>query len=325
MSRILITAGDPNGVGPEIILKTLADSVYSKVVVFGDANHFDACAHELNIKNPLKVIEPGFDLPSSDDPCLYPIESGAPRRPGVADPVHAQQVIKVLTTATRLCLDGHAGAMVTAPINKAVLKDGAQFAFPGHTELLASLSGIKTPVMMLVAPDLRTVPVTIHIPLSDVPSRLTPSLLKETINTTHVALRKNFHIENPRIVVAGLNPHAGEEGKIGTEEQDWMAQTIFDLAASGLAISGPYPADTLFHEARRKDYDAAICMYHDQALIPVKTLAFDDGVNATLGLPFIRTSPDHGTAFDIAGKGIARPDSFKAALELAQTLVETNV
>ena len=217
-----------------------------------------------------------------------------------------------------------ASAIVTAPINKAVLKEGCDYPFPGHTELLAARSGVKTPVMMLSALDLRTVPVTIHEALADVPKILTPELLADTVRIVHQSLKDQFGIKKPRLIVAGLNPHAGENGKIGTEEEEWIKGEVKNLAAEGINIDGPFPADTLFHQARRKTYDVAICMYHDQALIPVKTLGFDEGINVTLGLPFIRTSPDHGTAFDIAGQGIADPKSFMKALDLAQELVAKN-
>jgi 4-hydroxythreonine-4-phosphate dehydrogenase len=206
---------------------------------------------------------------------------------------------------------------VTCPIHKAALKTGAGFGFPGHTEYLAHLAGVDRVVMMLASDVLRVVPVTIHIPLSDVPGALTPDLLEQTIRITHAAMIRDFGIAQPRLAVAGLNPHAGEDGTMGHEDRDVIAPVLDRLRAEGLDLRGPLPADTMFHGPARARYDAAICMYHDQALIPIKTLAFDEGVNVTLGLPFVRTSPDHGTAYDIAGQGIARPDSLIAAIRMA--------
>ena len=321
MTFIVVTAGDPNGIGPEVILKTLQRGAYSDVLVIGDPNHFADCAKQIGLS--AHIVE--ADRPSSNGApntiTIYPIASKIDRSPGQFNPDHAPQIVEVLENATAFCLDKTASAMVTAPINKGVLKEGVSFEFPGHTEFLADRAHVARPVMMLVAPGLRTVPTTIHIPVAEVPTALTPALLRETIQTTHQGLRDMFRIAQPKLVVAGLNPHAGEEGKIGTEERDWIQSEIANLYTEGFDISGPYPADTLFHEARRNTYDAAICMYHDQALIPVKTLGFDDGINVTLGLPFVRTSPDHGTAFDIASRGIARPNSFENALRLANTLV----
>jgi 4-hydroxythreonine-4-phosphate dehydrogenase len=222
---------------------------------------------------------------------------------------------------------GDASAVVTAPIAKAVLY-AAGFIHPGHTEFLAALAGSLVPgkrhhpVMMLASDVLRVVPVTIHVPLSDVPRALSKRLLYETINITWRSLKSDFGIDEPRVAVAGLNPHAGEGGTIGREDIDLIAPAIEELRREGLSVSGPHSADTLFHAAARKNYDAAVCMYHDQALIPIKTLSFDTGVNVTLGLPFVRTSPDHGTAFDIAAKGIASPESMISAIRMATDLAE---
>ena len=200
------------------------------------------------------------------------------------------------------------------------LKDGAGFAFPGHTEFLAHLAGVDRVVMMLACDALKVVPVTIHIPIAEVPRTLTEDLLTDTIRITHEGLRRDFGLTAPRLAVAGLNPHAGEGGAMGDDEARLIAPVIARLRDEGLAITGPLPADTMFHPAARARYDAAICMYHDQALIPIKTLDFAGGVNVTLGLPFIRTSPDHGTAFDIAGQGKADPSSLIAALRMAREM-----
>ena len=223
----------------------------------------------------------------------------------------------MIARAVDLIRQGQASSLCTAPIHKKALQDGAGFAYPGHTEYLAALGGNVPVVMMLASDSLRVVPVTIHIPLASVPSQLTPDLLEQSIRLTHAGLIRSFGIAYPRLAVAGLNPHAGEGGAMGHEEITLIIPVLSKLRAEGMQIAGPLSADTMFHARARALYDCAICMYHDQALIPIKTLDFDGGVNVTLGLPFIRTSPDHGTAFDIAGKGIARPDSLVAALSLA--------
>ena len=241
----------------------------------------------------------------------------APARPGRPDPAHAACVIDVIARAVELVQTGAASAICTAPIHKKALKDGAGFAFPGHTEFLAHLAGVEQVVMMLACPGLRVVPTTIHIPLADVARSLTAPLLEDTIRLTHAGLIRDFGIPAPRLAVAGLNPHAGEGGAMGREEIDLIIPVLDRLRAEGFLLDGPKSADTMFHAAARAHYDAAIAMYHDQALIPIKTIDFAGGVNVTLGLPFIRTSPDHGTAFDIAGQGRADATSLVAALTMA--------
>jgi 4-hydroxythreonine-4-phosphate dehydrogenase len=241
-------------------------------------------------------------------------------RPGQPDGATAQGVIDVIARAVEMCREGTASSICTAPIHKKVLQDGAGFAYPGHTEYLAALGGRETVVMMLACDALKVVPTTIHIPLSEVPAALTAPLLAETIRITADALAHDFGIAAPRLAIAGLNPHAGEGGAMGREELDMIAPLLEQLRAEGLDLIGPLSADTMFHPAARAGYDAAICMYHDQALIPIKTLDFAKGVNVTLGLPFVRTSPDHGTAFDIAGSGQADPSSLVEALKLAHVM-----
>ena len=231
-------------------------------------------------------------------------------------------MIDAIALAVDLVGTGAASAVTTLPIHKKALKDGADFPFPGHTEYLAHLAGVEDVVMMLACPELRVVPATIHIPLSEVPKKLNASHLRKTIEITEKALRRDFSIDEPRIAITGLNPHAGEGGAMGHEERDLMSPLITQMIGEGFRLSGPHSADTMFHARARRGYDAAICMYHDQALIPIKTIDFASGVNVTLGLPFVRTSPDHGTAFDIAGKGLADPTSFIEALRLAQSLAE---
>ena len=231
-------------------------------------------------------------------------------------------MIAAIADAVALVQSGAASAVCTAPIHKAALIDGAGFAYPGHTEYLAALAGTDRVVMMLACDTLRVVPATIHIPLSEVPKALTAHLLTDTLLVTHAALRRDFGIVKPRIAVAGLNPHAGEEGKIGHEEAEMIIPVLDALRAEGLDIAGPLSADTMFHAEARKSYDIAVCMYHDQALIPIKTLDFSGGVNVTLGLPFVRTSPDHGTAFDIAGRGLADATSMIAAIRMASRMAD---
>ncbi len=313
---VVLTCGDPAGVGPE--LATKARMLLGAEVPFayiGDPRHLPTAAKIALISCPAEARD--------IDPQVLPVIAhafAAPAPPGQPMPDNAHGVIDVIARAVALAQSGAAGAICTAPIHKKALKDGADFAFPGHTEFLAHLAGVKTAVMMLAAPELRVVPVTIHIALSDVRNALTADLLRETILITHAALRRDFGLHNPRLAVAGLNPHAGEGGAMGREELTLIGPVLDDLRAKGLHIIGPMSADTMFHARARTSYDVAVCMYHDQALIPIKTIDFDGGVNVTLGLPFIRTSPDHGTAYDIAGRGIARPDSMIAALRLAHKM-----
>ena len=318
LAPIALTCGEPAGIGPE--LAGAARAVLGDSLPFfwiGDPRHLPAGTAFAEIARPGEAIS----VPAGLLPVLPHRFAGA-ATPGRADPANAAGVIEVIARAVALVQAGEASALCTAPIHKKALKDGAGFAFPGHTEFLAHLAGDLPVVMMLASETLRVVPATIHIALAEVPRALTPALLEEVIRLTHAGLIRDFGIAAPRIAVAGLNPHAGEGGAMGREELDWIAPLLARLTAEGLALRGPLPADTMFHARARAGYDAAVCMYHDQALIPIKTLAFDEGVNVTLGLPFIRTSPDHGTAFDIAGKGIARPDSLVAALKMAAQMAE---
>ena len=247
--------------------------------------------------------------------------SCAPRIAGVPNPAQAQGGGESRADAVALVQSGEAGAVCTAPIHKQALIDGANFAYPGHTEFLAALADRSSVVMMLACDMLRVVPATIHIPIADVPDRLTAAALTDTILITHAALIRDFGITKPRLAVAGLNPHAGEGGKMGMEEIEMITPTLDALRSEGFNIKGPLSADTMFHAGARASYDAAICMYHDQALIPIKTLDFSGGVNVTLGLPFVRTSPDHGTAIDIAGTGSADATSMISAIRMAADMV----
>ena len=278
----------------------------------GDPRHLPADTPTVEITSP--------DHAAPACPDALPVlrhDFAAPVEPGRPNLDNAQGVIDVIARAVDLAQSGAVSAICTAPIHKKVLMDGAGFAYPGHTEYLEALTRAPRAVMMLASEALRVVPTTIHIALEDVPRALTPDLLRHTIEITAHGLRTQFGIKTPRLVVAGLNPHAGEGGAMGRQELDWIAPLVAEIAGTGINVTGPWPGDTLFHAAARARYDAAICMYHDQALIPIKTLDFDRGVNVTLGLPIIRTSPDHGTAFDIAGKGIANPTSMIEAIRLA--------
>jgi 4-hydroxythreonine-4-phosphate dehydrogenase len=248
---------------------------------------------------------------------VMPVDGTVRAMPGCPDPADGALVIGAIDKAVAAARDGRAAAVVTNPINKEALYR-AGFHHPGHTEYLAELAGPGThAVMMLACPELRVVPVTIHLALRQAIETLSSAMIVAAGRVTHAALLRDFAVAAPVIAVAGLNPHAGEGGSLGHEDRDIVMPAIAELRALGIDARGPMAADTMFHAAARHGYDAALCMYHDQALIPIKTIDFDGGVNVTLGLPFIRTSPDHGTAFDIAGQGIARPDSLIAAVRLA--------
>ncbi len=310
---LVMTCGEPAGIGPELAPR--ARALLGAAVPFvwlGDPRHLPPGTLWQEVATPAEATQ----VPPDHLPVL-PHRFAAPTTPGQPDPANAPFVVEVIARAVALVQAGAAGGIVTAPLHKKVLKDGAGFAFPGHTEYLAHLAGDVPVVMMLASPLLRVVPATIHIPLSQVPQALTPDLLEQVIRLTHAGLIRDFGIAAPRIAVAGLNPHAGEGGAMGHEDAAVIAPVVARLAAEGMAVTGPLPADTMFHPRARARYDAAVCAYHDQALIPIKTLDFDGGVNVTLGLPFVRTSPDHGTAFDIAGKGVALPDSLVAACRMA--------
>ncbi|MFN4153253.1 MAG: 4-hydroxythreonine-4-phosphate dehydrogenase PdxA [Paracoccaceae bacterium] len=310
---LVMTCGEPAGIGPELAVQTRA--ILGPDVPFvwlGDPRHLPPGTLWTEVTTP----EAARHLPAAHLPVL-PHRFAHTVTPGQPDPANAIGVIEVIARAVGLVQTGAAAGIVTAPLHKKALKDGAGFAFPGHTEYLAHLAGDVPVVMMLASPLLRVVPATIHIPLAQVPAALTPALLEQVIRLTHAGLIRDFGIAAPRIAVAGLNPHAGEGGAMGWEDAAVIAPVVARLAAEGMVVTGPLPADTMFHPRARAQYDAAVCAYHDQALIPIKTLDFDGGVNLTLGLPFVRTSPDHGTAFDIAGKGVALPDSLVAAARLA--------
>jgi 4-hydroxythreonine-4-phosphate dehydrogenase len=295
--------GDPCGVGPEICVSA-----------------FTALHGEI-AGRPLRIVGDPAAFAALPSGVLIPTRPAANRHPRQADPANAPAILEAIEAAVSRARAGEAAAIVTAPIHKASLLE-AGFAFPGHTEYLAHLTGAPRAVMMLAGGGLRVVPLTIHVPYRDVPTLITHERIVETAHILLSALLGDFGLAAPRLAIAGLNPHAGEQGEIGREEAEIIAPAAEFLRAEGHAVIGPLPPDTMFHAEARSKYDAAICMYHDQALIPLKTLAFWEGVNVTLGLPIVRTSPDHGTAFDIAGKGRADPRSMIAAIRLAADIAD---
>ncbi len=325
---LALTLGEPAGIGPDITLAAWMrrrELDLPAFYVVGDPQALARRAKKLGLDVAVETATPasaaaifGRALP------IVALGIAATASPGQPDATSAPAAIASIDRAVADVLAGAASAVVTNPIAKSVLyKSG--FAEPGHTEYLARLSFERTgnpawPVMMLWSPEIAVVPVTIHVPYKEVPERLTRDLIFETGRVVVRDLIQRFGIAKPRLAVAGLNPHAGEDGTIGKEDATVVRPAIERLIADGIDARGPLPGDTMFHEAARKTYDAALCMYHDQALIPIKTLAFDHAVNVTLGLPFVRTSPDHGTAFDIAGTGKADPSSLIAALKLAARL-----
>jgi 4-hydroxythreonine-4-phosphate dehydrogenase len=329
MSRPLaLTLGEPAGIGPDIALaawQRRAALALPPFYLLADPAFLATRARALGLDVPLAVGEPR-DAAAVFAAALPVVDIGVATTamPGRPDASSAPTAIAAIRRAVDDVLGGAAHAIVTNPVAKSVLYHGG-FTDPGHTEFLARLARAATgepaqPVMMLWAPELAVVPVTIHIPLRDVPERLTRELIVTTGRIVARDLIGKFGIAKPRLALAGLNPHAGEEGSLGAEDRTIVAPAVAELRAEGIDARGPLPADTMFHAAARATYDAALCMYHDQALIPIKTLAFDRAVNLTLGLPFVRTSPDHGTAFDIAGTGRADPSSLIAALKLAARL-----
>jgi 4-hydroxythreonine-4-phosphate dehydrogenase len=322
---LALTLGDPAGIGPDITLLAYAARLMEAIPPFlwiGDPDILAARAEALGLAVPIaRVDDPVIaverfaeELPVLPIPVPGPVVAGRP------DPAASAAIQASIERAVALVRAGEASAVVTNPISKAGLTRTG-FAFPGHTEFLAHLAGAPaSAVMMLAGGGLRVVPVTIHLALKDVPGALSQALILDTLMTTARGLARHFGLAKPRIAVTGLNPHAGEDGTMGSEETDIIIPAIAAARAKGLDVTGPYPADTLFHQGARKGYDVAVAMYHDQALIPLKTLAFDEGVNVTLGLPFVRTSPDHGTAFDLAGTGDSSPRSLIEALRLAEAM-----
>jgi len=330
MRPLALTLGEPAGIGPDLTLAVWAARRRLGVppfIAIGDPALLASRARLLKLDVAIAECDPAAAVARFSEALpVCPIGIVATAAPGTPDRTSAAAARTAVDCAVEFAVSGRAAAIVTNPIAKAVLY-AAGFEFPGHTEYLAHLSGrgraAPHPVMMIWSEDLAVVPVTIHVPLKDVPAQLTTDLIVDTCRIAARDLSRRFGIARPRLAVCGLNPHAGEDGALGREEIDIIAPAIVQLTKDGILASGPHPADTLFHAAAREHYDAAIGMYHDQVLAPVKAIAFDRAVNVTLGLPFIRTSPDHGTAFALAGTGRASPASLLAALKLAARLAET--
>jgi 4-hydroxythreonine-4-phosphate dehydrogenase len=325
---LVLTCGEPASIAPEITAKAWAALRLKRESAFfliGDIDDFAARSQAVGLGIPVQKISAPVEAQAHFGRALPILHVALPKpsRAAWIDTRNSQTVVEIISAAAGLCLAGAAAAMVTNPIHKDALYS-VGFKHQGHTDFLAALCRAKghaaQDVMMLVAKDLRAVPVTVHIPLKDVPAALTIEAIIAQAHVVHEGLQCYFGIAGPRLAVTGLNPHAGENGAMGNEEQLIITPAVQALQAHGLQVVGPLPADTAFHAEARGQYDAILCMYHDQALIPAKTLDFHGGVNVTLGLPFIRTSPDHGTALNLAGKGIARPDSLIAALELAAAM-----
>jgi 4-hydroxythreonine-4-phosphate dehydrogenase len=325
---LALTLGEPAGIGPDLALtvwQRRAELDLPRFYIVADPDFLRRRAAKLRLEVPLAVVSPtAASAAFASALPVVSLDAAVTAEPGCPDQSSAPAAIASIRRAVSDVMAGKAAAVVTNPVAKNVLyKSG--FAEPGHTEFLAALVQETTgkllrPVMMLWSPELAVVPVTIHLPLKDIFRQLSTELVVETGRIVAHDLRTRFRIAHPRLAVAGLNPHAGENGTLGEEDRAIVAPAVERLVAEGIDARGPLPADSLFHAQARASYDVALCMYHDQALIPIKTLAFDHAVNVTLGLPFVRTSPDHGTAFDIAGKGVADPTSLVAALKLAAAL-----
>lgn len=319
---LAVTMGEPAGVGGEILIKAFAAREKLGLPNFfavADPNWLADTARRLDLPLDVRIVREAVDVSPEPDGFLnvVRVELETNPEPGVPLDENAQAVIESIEHAVSYALAGQASGVVTLPIQKAVLTRSG-FRHPGHTEFLAHLCKTKSrPIMMLAAEGLRVVPVTVHVALKDVVRSLTKDAIMAAARITHAALVSDFGLDKPRIAVAALNPHGGESGTMGCEEIEIIAPAIAALQKEGIGVKGPFPADTLFHAGQRKKFDAVICMYHDQALIPLKTIDFAGGVNVTLGLPIVRTSPDHGTALDIAGQGKADMTSFAAALKLA--------
>ena len=316
---VALTCGEPAGVGPELARKAWETLGASLPFVFiGDPRH-------LPRGTPTAVIDDPSEARAACAHGVPVLEMRFPERvrPGEPSAANAQPVVDAIARGAALARAGAASAVCTLPIHKAALQEGCGFPHPGHTEYLAELCGVEHVVMMLVCDQLRVVPATIHLPLAEVPRALTADGLVATLRIAARSLREDFGVERPRIAVAGLNPHAGEGGHIGHEEIETIIPALDHLRAEGADLVGPLSADTMFHAEARRHYDCAVAMYHDQALIPIKTIDFAGGVNVSLGLPIVRTSPDHGTAFDIAGTGRADPTSTINALVLAEGMARS--
>ncbi len=322
MQPIAVTMGDPAGIGGEITLmawRARREKNLPAFFVLDDPARLQRLAQDVGLDVPMRAVQSAAEATAAFPRALpvLPLALPAPVQLGKPNPANAPAVIAAIDRAVALVRRGEAAAVVTNPIHKHSLY-AAGFKAPGHTEYLAQLAGPGVrPVMMLACPTLRVVPVTVHVSLRQAVDSLTTDEIVANAEITARALVQDFGIAEPRLAVAGLNPHAGEGGSIGDEEKRIIAPAIERLRKQGINVVGPLPPDGMFHDEARLRYDAAICMYHDQALIPLKALGFWDGINVTLGLPFVRTSPDHGVAFDLAGRGLARPESLIAAIAAA--------
>jgi 4-hydroxythreonine-4-phosphate dehydrogenase len=318
---LVLTPGEPAGVGAEIALKAWRRNDTPRFFLIDNPERVRRVGRLSGLDIAIKVIDRPADTNRAFDeglpilPCRMPLEA----EPGRPDPATAPAVIGAIRDAVEMVTAGEASALVTNPIQKNTLHQ-AGFTHPGHTEFLAELAGGARSVMLLASSELRVVPITIHEPISRVPGLLTQELIIDTARIVATSLVRDFGIKAPRLAVAGLNPHAGEAGSIGTEDLTIITPALEQLRREGMAVEGPIAADSMFHAAARVHYDAALCMYHDQALIPIKTLDFWGGVNVTIGLPFVRTSPDHGTALDLAGTGKANEESLVASLVMARDI-----
>ena len=330
MKPLAVSMGDPAGIGLELAARVWASREGAPAFfLVGDPDAFERACARIGVAKPaLRVVQSAADLAIENDALsVLHTPLAIEETPGEPDPVNAVATISAIAQSVAAVRDGAASALVTLPIAKAVLHT-ADFGFPGHTEFIAHLTKdepwphARGPVMMLAGPQLKVALATIHTPLVEVPRALTRERIARVGRVLGEALKRDFGLDRPRIALCGLNPHAGEGGHIGREEIDTINPAAAMLRAEGWDVSDARSADALFHDGARQSYDAVIALYHDQGLIPIKTLHFWDGVNITLGLPVIRTSPDHGAGFDIAGKGIARADSFRAALKLAWEMAE---
>ena len=328
MQPLALTLGEPAGIGPDLALAVWhrrAELGIPHFYVVADPDFLRRRADRLGLEVPIAAVTSAKAAATFSSALpVVALDVAVSAEPGHPDGTSAPAAIASIRRAVADVIAGAAAAIVTNPVAKNVLYNSG-FAEPGHTEFLATLVHEATgktlrPVMMLWAPELAVVPVTIHLPLREIFQHLSTGLIVETGRIVARDLAMRFRIPRPRLAIAGLNPHAGENGALGEEDRLIVAPAVARLIAEGIDAKGPLPADSLFHERARTTYDVALCMYHDQALIPVKTLAFDHAVNVTLGLPFVRTSPDHGTAFDIAGTGVADSTSLVAALRLAARL-----
>ncbi len=318
---LLVTAGEPAGIGPELVCRLAAQQ--SDLIVVADPGLLKNTQEQLGLQAPINVLDSVDDFDcqrrDSDGIACLPVPLNSPVIPGRLDPANASYVIKTLRVAAEHCLGERAAGMVTAPVHKGVIND-AGIDFSGHTEFLAQCADVERVVMMLAAGDLRVALATTHLPLESVPQAINQNDLSATLRILHEDLQRRFGIAEPRIVVLGLNPHAGEGGHLGREEIEVIAPVLDQLCREGFVLEGPLPADTAFLPKRLKDIDAVLAMYHDQGLPVLKYAGFGRAVNITLGLPFLRTSVDHGTALDLAGKGVADIGSLAEAVEMARRL-----